>query len=231
MLNLVRRAAVRPQFGLVQLLPAERLHRALHGAAKRGVDVVLAASALVTLLPLLLAIALTIRARGVPVLFRHRRIGRDGKAFSCLKFRTMVADAEAALAAHLAASPEASAEWEATRKLHDDPRVLGRLGRLLRRTSLDELPQLVNVLRGEMSLVGPRPIVADELRYYAGLSRWYLSVRPGLTGPWQVGGRSDTSYAERVSLDVHYAMFPSLLRDFGIMARTARVVLAGRGAC
>jgi lipopolysaccharide/colanic/teichoic acid biosynthesis glycosyltransferase len=142
----------------------------------------------------------------------------------------MVRDADRALDLHLARSPAARAEWAATRKLRDDPRVLGRLGRFLRRTSLDELPQLWNVLRGEMSLVGPRPVVDEELALYAGQDRWYLAVRPGLTGPWQVGGRSDTSYAARVRLDVDYARAPSLRRDLRILLQTVRVLLSGKGA-
>ena len=158
---------------------------------------------------MLILVALTIWvADGRPVIYRHRRIGRDGAAFDCLKFRTMARDADRALAAHLARSPAARAEWEATRKLRDDPRILGGLGRFLRRTSLDELPQILNVLRGEMSLVGPRPIVREELVHYGGQSRWYLAVRPGVTGPWQVGGRSDTSYATRVRLDVQLRAEP-----------------------
>jgi lipopolysaccharide/colanic/teichoic acid biosynthesis glycosyltransferase len=134
-------------------------------------------------------------------------------------------------AALLAASPAARAEWSATRKLRDDPRVLGAVGRFLRRTSLDELPQLVNVLRGEMSLVGPRPIVADELAHYGAQAAWYFATRPGLTGPWQVGGRSDTGYATRVRLDVEYAQNPSLRRDLAILAGTVAAVLGSRGAC
>jgi exopolysaccharide production protein ExoY len=143
----------------------------------------------------------------------------------------MVHDADRALAEHLAGSPEARAEWHATHKLRADPRVLGALGHFLRRSSLDELPQLLNVLRGEMSLVGPRPIVHEELVRYAGQSRWYLAVRPGLTGPWQVGGRSDADYADRVRLDVQYARGSSVRGDVSILLQTARVVLSGRGAC
>ena len=223
--------AALPRGGHVHGAAAARMRSVFYEGAKRVVDVVLAGAVLVALLPLLGLIAFLVhRAGGGGVIFAHRRIGRNGRPFDCLKFRTMVCDADRALSAHLEGSPEARAEWAATRKLQDDPRVLGLVGRVLRKTSLDELPQLVNVLRGDMSLVGPRPIVADELVHYADKSMWYLSVRPGLTGPWQIGGRSDTSYAERVSLDVHYAMFPSLLRDFRIMAGTARVLLTGRGA-
>ena len=202
-----------------------------HRMLKRGFDLCLAIVCLLAFSPLLLVVALAIwLTDGGPVIYRHRRIGRNGVAFDCLKFRTMARDADRALAAHLARSPAARAEWAATRKLRDDPRVLGRLGRFLRRTSLDELPQLFNVLRGEMSLVGPRPIVREELVHYGGQSRWYLSVRPGVTGPWQVGGRSDTSYATRVRLDVEYARTPSLRRDLSILLQTPRLFFVGKGA-
>lgn len=199
---------------------------------KRAFDLGVTGLFLPVAIPMLIVLALAVwLADGRPLFFRHRRIGRNGAEFDCLKLRTMVHDADRALAAHLARSPEARAEWDATRKLRADPRVLGTLGRFLRRSSLDELPQLLNVLRGEMSLVGPRPIVREELARYAGQSRWYLAVRPGLTGPWQVGGRSDAGYADRVRLDVQYARGSTLLGDLSILLRTARVVLSGRGAC
>jgi lipopolysaccharide/colanic/teichoic acid biosynthesis glycosyltransferase len=143
----------------------------------------------------------------------------------------MVSDAESRLAELLRASPEARAEWEATRKLRRDPRVTW-IGRLLRTFSLDELPQLLNVLRGEMSLVGPRPITASELATYYGADavRHYTSVRPGMTGLWQVSGRSNTGYAQRVAMDVEYASHPSLVTDLRLLLRTPAAVLLGRGA-
>jgi exopolysaccharide production protein ExoY len=200
-------------------------------ALKRLIDIAAAAAILLAVTPLLLAIAALILLRdGRPIVYRHRRLGQGGAGFDCLKFRTMVRDADAALAAHLAADPAARAEWESSQKLRDDPRILGAIGRLLRRSSLDELPQLWNVLRGEMSLVGPRPIVADELVHYGRRAKWYFATRPGLTGPWQVSGRSDTSYATRVRLDVHYAQNLSLWRDLGILLRTVGVVLGNKGA-
>jgi exopolysaccharide production protein ExoY len=199
---------------------------------KRGFDLGAATVLLAALAPVLVLTGLAVWAiDGRPIVFRHRRVGRNGRPFHCLKFRSMVHDADRALAALLESSPAARAEWEATRKLRDDPRVLGRFGRFLRGTSLDELPQMLNVLRGEMSLVGPRPVVLEELVHYAGQRDWYLSVRPGLTGPWQVGGRSDTSYAARVDLDVQYAKSPSMRRDLSILLQTARVVLSSKGAC
>jgi exopolysaccharide production protein ExoY len=142
----------------------------------------------------------------------------------------MVTDADRRLAALLAANPAARAEWEAQRKLRRDPRVTW-IGRILRASSLDELPQLLNVLRGEMSLVGPRPVLAGELAaHYGAAAGHYLSIRPGITGLWQVSGRSDTSYAARVALDVSYASNPSLLADLRILLRTPAVVLLRRGA-
>src|SRR6202012_5719788 len=135
-----------------------------------------------------------------PVLFAHRRLGLDGRHFNCLKFRTMATNAEQVLEQVLAADPERAAEWRATQKLRNDPRITW-IGRLLRSTSLDELPQLLNVLRLEMSLVGPRPIVRSEVPRYAADITYYYETRPGLTGLWQVSGRSDTSYERRVQLD------------------------------
>jgi len=164
-----------------------------------------------------------------PVLYGHVRIGKGGRSFRCLKFRSMVLDGDKVLSAHLAANPEAALEWEAVRKLKSDPRVTP-LGRVLRKTSLDELPQLINVLKGEMSLVGPRPIVADEARHYGAAIRDYMAVRPGLTGLWQIGGRSDTSYAERVRLDQTYVQRRNLGLDLWILMRTVVVVLKGRGS-
>jgi len=198
--------------------------------AKRSLDVSVALTALFLLLPLFLLIALMIWAtdRKTPV-FRHMRIGRDGRRFGCLKFRSMVPEGDAVLAAHLAADPQARAEWAATHKLSDDPRIT-RIGHVLRKTSLDELPQLWNVLRGEMSLVGPRPIVTAEVARYGHAFATCFSVPPGLTGLWQVSGRSDTTYAERVALDLDYATRWSLRRDLTIMLRTIPAVLAQRGS-
>ncbi|MEO0972370.1 MAG: sugar transferase, partial [Pseudomonadota bacterium] len=170
-----------------------------------------------------------IRLSGGPILFRQRRIGRRGEMFSCWKFRTMVPDAQQALQRVLDADPAARAEWQRDQKLRDDPRVT-RIGNFLRRTSLDELPQLLNVLRGEMSLVGPRPVVKDELVRYGSRARYYLSVKPGLTGLWQISGRNDTSYSRRVALDVFYVKNCSLQFDIWILWRTVGVVLCGFGA-
>jgi len=198
--------------------------------AKRAIDVALAGAALLATLPLLVVLFCLVRADGGPAFFGHRRVGRNNRTFVCWKFRTMVPDSEDYLHRLLVSCPQARAQWERERKLDPDPRIT-RLGAVLRRTSLDELPQLVNVLRGDMSLVGPRPVVADELeRFYRDRSRYYLSVRPGLTGLWQVSGRNGLSYAARVRLDAWYVMHWSLFLDLRILLRTVRVVASGRGA-
>ncbi len=204
--------------------------KALGGSLKRGFDVFVSAMILVPLLPLLCLVALAIRlsSKG-PILFAHRRIGHGGVAFDCYKFRSMVVDAEQKLHDYLQANPEAAHEWEATRKLSNDPRVTA-IGRFLRKSSLDELPQIFNVLRGEMSLVGPRPVVQDELHRYGLYRVHYLRARPGITGLWQVSGRSTTSYAERVRLDKRYSLQWSLVHDTGILFRTVPALLQQRGA-
>ena len=198
--------------------------------AKRALDIAVSASLLALLAVPMLVLALLVRADGGPATFSHMRVGRGGKGFGCLKFRSMVPDAEARLAEVLATDEEARAEWAATRKLKNDPRVTP-VGRFLRSTSLDELPQLINVLRGDMSLVGPRPVQASELAiYYGAAAEHYESVRPGITGPWQISGRNETSYDRRVALDVAYATKPSLIEDIRILFRTPAVVLLRRGA-
>ncbi len=213
---------VAPQVNELSGLPA---------ALKRALDVLGAGAMLLVLSPVFLVLAYLTRRDGGPAFYAHTRIGQGGRGFGCLKFRSMVIDSQARLDALLASDPAARAEWEATRKLKNDPRVTA-VGRFLRKTSLDELPQLINVLRGEMSLVGPRPVVAAELStYYGAAAAHYMSVRPGITGLWQVSGRSDTSYAQRVALDVAYATKPSLWQDIKILLRTPVVVLARRGAC
>ncbi len=174
--------------------------------------------------------AVLLRCEGGPIIFRHRRVGRDGKPFDCLKFRSMVPDADRVLRELLERHPELKAEWLRDHKLRDDPRITAA-GRFLRRTSLDELPQLWNVIRGEMSLVGPRPIVHEELLRYGRCASKYLSARPGITGLWQVTGRSNTDYRRRVVLDVYYIRRQSLLLDLYILAKTTRVVLGRHGAC
>jgi lipopolysaccharide/colanic/teichoic acid biosynthesis glycosyltransferase len=210
--------------------PSNALRAALRPALKRAMDLAGAGLLLLACLPVFIAIALLVRRDGGPVFYAHPRVGRGGRMFGCLKFRSMVVDADRRLADLLACDPAALAEWQETRKLKRDPRVTA-VGRLLRATSLDELPQLFNVLRGEMSLVGPRPVQAAELeQHYGPAAAHYLAVRPGITGPWQVSGRNDTTYGMRVALDVAYATTPSLWTDLRILARTPVAVLARRGA-
>jgi lipopolysaccharide/colanic/teichoic acid biosynthesis glycosyltransferase len=165
-----------------------------------------------------------------PLLFRHERVGFQERTFSCLKFRTMVVDSDSVLEAHLTENAEARAEYELTRKLRRDPRIVPIVGRFLRQTSLDELPQFINVLRGEMSIVGPRPVTRDEIPLYGAHKSSYLSARPGITGLWQVSGRNMLTFAERVSLDARYADAWSMRRDMAILLRTCGILLTGKGA-
>ena len=198
--------------------------------SKRIFDGVFAGVALLFFAPFIALIALLIRVvEGGPVFFVQQRVGHGGRHFPCIKFRTMAVDADARLAALLAEDPEIRAEWEATRKLRCDPRV-SAIGRFLRKTSLDELPQFLNVLRGEMSVVGPRPIIDDEAVLYRAGFWEYKSVRPGLTGVWQISGRSDTTFAERVRMDIDYVRNWSFGRDLWIVMRTVYTVVAGKGA-
>jgi len=193
-------------------------------------DKVTAAIALVFFAPFLLIVAaLILWTEGGPVVFGHERVGLGGRRFRCLKFRTMCKDADKRLDALLKSDPAARAEWQASRKLTNDPRI-SKLGAILRKTSLDELPQLWNVLRGDMSLVGPRPVVQDESQYYGIYFADYKSVMPGVTGLWQVSGRSDTTYDERVALDVRYVTERSFFGDIGIILKTVQVILKRDGA-
>ena len=197
--------------------------------SKRVFDLTLAALVLIGIAPAMLAIAWLIRRDGGPVFFGHHRIGASGQVFRCWKFRTMVVDADRALRDLLASDPEARAEWERDFKLRQDPRIT-RIGAFLRKTSLDELPQLFNVLVGEMSLAGPRPIVSQEVERYGEYITSYWQCRPGLSGPWQVSGRNDVSYQTRVWLDHSYVENWSFARDVAILAKTVVVVLRRSGA-
>lgn len=165
-----------------------------------------------------------------PIFFAHERIGKNGKPFLCYKFRSMIINSQDMLEKYLADNPDAKEEWERNFKLKDDPRVTP-IGKVLRRTSLDELPQIFNVLRGEMSLVGPRPVVEEELdKYYGEKAKLYCTVKPGITGLWQVSGRSDTTYDERVAMDVEYIKNRTLWGDIVILWKTIGVVLMKKGA-
>jgi exopolysaccharide production protein ExoY len=193
-------------------------------------DIAVALFGLVMFSPLFCMIAALIKAYdGGPILFSHARVGRDGRSFACMKFRTMVVDGEKVLERHLRDSPAAAREWAETRKLKSDPRVT-TLGAILRKTSLDELPQLINVLRGEMSIVGPRPIVTEELGKYGTDAVFYFRARPGLTGPWQVGGRNDERYDVRVALDRAYVENWTFRRDLMLVLKTIPAVLSARGS-
>jgi len=198
-------------------------------AAKRLLDLAGASVMLLLLLPLMLVVALAVCSDGGPALFAHQRLGRNGRPFKCLKFRTMVLRSDVALRELLATDPAAAREWAETQKLRKDPRVT-RIGAFLRATSLDELPQLINVLIGDMSLVGPRPIVRDEAPRYGTDLQYYYAVRPGLTGLWQTSGRSELSYEQRVRLDVAYVTGRSMIKDVKILLKTVRVVLDRAGA-
>lgn len=213
--------------------PQQKQVRATPGfyrnGGKRLLDIAASASALILLTPLLVAISAIIFLydRGMPI-FVHKRVGQDGTSFGCLKLRSMAMNAEERLQELLAASPEMRREWEESQKLDNDPRVT-RIGNFLRKTSLDELPQFLNVLKGEMSLVGPRPIVQDELARYGDSAPSYLRLRPGLTGPWQTTGRNDVSYNERVQMDVAYERDITLVEDLRIMVMTVVTMLRRTG--
>lgn len=195
----------------------------------RAFDIAIAFLAILVFLPFLILAALAIKLSGPgPVLFVQRRVGSDGKLFPCLKFRSMVMNSQEVLSALLETSPEARAEWDRDQKLRNDPRITP-IGAILRKSSLDELPQLFNILAGHMSIVGPRPIIEAEIRRYGARFDAYCSVRPGLTGLWQVSGRNEVSYEARVRLDALYARRKSMLYDLTICLRTVPAVLASRG--
>ena len=199
-------------------------------ALKRVFDLVLSLLGLIVVLPVTLVIAVLIRMDGPgPIFFAHRRIGQGGREFPCYKFRSMVPDAENVLKDYLAAHPEARKEWERDFKLKDDPRIT-HIGAFLRKTSLDELPQFFNVLKGDMSLVGPRPIIAAEIPKYGEYFADFCLVPPGITGMWQVNGRSDTTYEERVQMDTWYVRNWSVWIDIIYLFKTVAVVLERKGA-
>jgi len=220
--HVMRRSAGREQ-------PETQPRRSLGEIAGRGLDIACALGLAMVFSPVLVAAAVLLGRSDGPVLFTQSRLGRGGREFPVYKFRTMVPNAAALLEDVLARDPALRAEWEQTFKLKNDPRVTP-IGRFLRKTSLDELPQLWNILRGDMSLVGPRPIEPFEIAKYGRHARHYFAQRPGLTGLWQVSGRSDASYARRVALDAYYAKNRSLRLDLAIVLKTIKVVLTGNGA-
>lgn len=200
-----------------------------HAVSKRVFDLVGAVAILVLMLPVFVGIAIAIRLSGSPVFFSHERVGKGRVLFKCYKFRSMIPDAERALQDLLQSSPEILREWRENHKLKDDPRITP-FGEFLRRSSLDELPQLWNVIKGDMSLVGPRPIVADELERFGNKASVYCSVKPGMTGLWQVMGRSSVTYSRRVSMDVFYVRKQNMALDIWILIRTVLVVIRRVGA-
>ena len=228
----LRRKASRRHLALLEAPPSKLSAKALvrqqsttGRSLKRTGDVVFALSALLIGAPvfLLLVVLVKVSSPG-PVFYVQRRVGRGYRRFGCIKFRTMRPDADRVLASVLASSPAMQEEFERDFKLREDPRITP-IGRFLRRSSLDELPQFINVLRGEMSVVGPRPIVDKEIDRYGPYMDEVLAVRPGLTGLWQVSGRNNLSYAKRVRLDVAYARGRSFILDLAIVLRTFGVLL------
>lgn len=217
--------------GFATLMPVAAAFRAPHAArkvsvAKRTLDIVLVLLALPVLIPVFAAVALAIRFDSSgPVFFVQNRIGKEGVPFGMVKFRSMVADAEARRAEVLSTSDRAGLCFKAK----DDPRIT-KVGRILRRASLDELPQLINVLKGEMSLVGPRPALAEEVAAYPMAALERLAVLPGITGPWQVAGRADLGFDEMVALDVGYVRNAGIGTDLMLLAKTVQAVTSGRGA-
>lgn len=210
--------------------PMPVLARRAPPSVGRSLNVAISLAALVVFLPLMIVIAtlIAVTSRG-PVLFGHKRIGLGGRSFRCLKFRTMIVGAEDRLPALLAADPAAMREWKLTHKLQNDPRITW-IGHFLRRSSLDELPQIFNVIAGDMSWVGPRPIVEEEVSRYGRRFFSYCRVRPGITGLWQVSGRSSVSYRRRVALDTSYVRCKCLRLDAAILLLTVPRVLLGRGS-
>ena len=196
---------------------------------KRAMDISLGVTFLVLFSPLFVLISVLIKRDGGPVLFAHRRVGRNNREFDCYKFRSMKVNSDSMLDSYLQAHPTQKDEWEHKRKLKNDPRVT-RVGAYLRKTSMDELPQLVNVLKGEMSLVGPRPAMRPVLEKYASYKPYYLKMTPGMSGLWQVSGRSDTSFEERIRLDVWYSQNWSLWTDMVILIKTVKTVAYRHGA-
>jgi len=219
-------SAVSPDFRLLHP-PA---HKKSYFKIKRALDLMLVIPAFIILSPIMLIVMYLIRKHdgGFPF-FVQTRIGLNGREFNCYKFRTMVVDAQKRLDAVLKSDPIAAAEWEKDQKLKNDPRIT-KVGQFLRKTSLDELPQLWNIIKGEMSLVGPRPIIENEIPKYGSFFKYYSSVKPGISGLWQINGRNNTTYDERVQYDVTYAKTYSFLNDTKILLKTLPAVLLSKGA-
>lgn len=230
-------AAPARRIGLVGVQPSAAAARAIQPAQRhasalvlqRCMDLTLAILCLLVLWPVMLAAAIMVLLSSPgPVLYSQRRFGHHGKVFRCFKFRTMQTDADRLLRELLESSPAISTIWQRDRKLRDDPRITC-FGHFLRRYSIDELPQLFNVVRGEMSIVGPRPLATDEAHFYADAFATYCSLKPGITGPWQVSGRNQISFEGRAQLDCEYARTKSIGQDVWIILRTIPVVFRGTG--
>ncbi len=207
-----------------------RLKNPFYRAIKRIFDLVVGSILLLLSLPLMLVLAVLIKLDSPgPVIYKHRRIGYKGREFDCLKFRSMVVGADEMLKDILKNNPKMKAEWDRFKKIPDDPRIT-KFGRFLRKTSLDELPQLINVIKGEMSLVGPRPVLYEELELFKEGSDYYLEVKPGITGLWQISGRSDIDFQKRVELETWYVKNYSLWLDITVIIRTVKVVFTKAGA-
>ena len=200
----------------------------LYKVCKRTIDIIGSFLGIIVLSPIFLIVAIAIKMEDPKgkIIFGHKRVGKDGKLFPCLKFRSMFANAEEMKKNF---TPAQKKEYAETFKLKDDPRIT-KVGKFIRKTSLDELPQLFNILKGDMTIVGPRPIVTDELKYYGEYDKYYMAVKPGLTGLWQVSGRSDTSYDERVELDMEYIKARTIAKDIYIMIMTVVKVLKREGS-
>lgn len=221
--------AFKSDIGSDQLVYSLNIKKRVYGrAGKRTLDLVLVLVALPIIVPLMAVLAACVMMDGGKPFFGHSRIGRNGKSFRCWKLRSMVPNSEEHLKDFLAENPEAREEWEANFKLTHDPRIT-RFGNFLRKSSLDEFPQLWNVLKGDMSLVGPRPVTRDELVMYGASLPFYESLRPGLTGLWQVSGRNNIAYSDRVDLDVEYAKTYGVMLDIRIILGTFKAVLARTG--
>jgi Undecaprenyl-phosphate galactose phosphotransferase WbaP len=222
--------SVRDFSGVLGIDTSNKFNLSWNLIIKRALDLFVVIFGGIILLPFLLVIALLIKATSAgPVLYKQKRLGKNGLHFYTYKFRSMAVDAEERLNKLLETNPELNKEWKETHKLHKDPRITG-IGRLLRRTSIDEFPQLINILKGEMSLVGPRPIVDEEIEKYGEDFHRVFSIKPGLTGLWQVSGRSDAYYLDRVAYDIYYLQSWSVWLDLWIIFRTFGVVLIGKGA-
>jgi undecaprenyl-phosphate galactose phosphotransferase len=211
------------------LLPNERFPNVFGNAIKRIFDITISISIIISILPLIIPLILYIKINKSSFIFKHYRIGKNGKIFPCYKIQTMKNNADEILIKHLASNESARKEWSLEYKLKEDPRVTP-FGRILRKLSIDELPQLINVVKGDMSLVGPRPITSSEIKYYGNYFNDYKKVRPGITGLWQISGRNDIGYEQRVLLDAWYVSNQSLKLDIFILIKTILVLITLKGA-